>query len=111
MAVKFLRGLVPGRAGEERFKREGMILARLTHAHIAQLLDAGVSASLQPYLVIEYVEDGDIVQYCDEHNLSVDARVRLFLDVLAALAKGSGFSEHTQNLGLPYSRSVSCWKI
>lgn len=86
VAVKFLRGSVAGRAGEERFKREGMILARLAHPHIAQLLDAGVSSALQPYLVIEYVEGEDIVQYCDEHKLSVDARVRLFLDVLAALA-------------------------
>jgi len=42
VAVKFLSVALAGR-GEERFRREGAILARLSHRHIAQLLDAGVS--------------------------------------------------------------------
>ena len=45
-----------GRAGEERFRREGSILARLTHPHIAHLVDAGVSPVGQPYLVLEHVD-------------------------------------------------------
>ncbi|HEY7286103.1 MAG TPA: hypothetical protein VH497_11700, partial [Vicinamibacterales bacterium] len=49
-AVKFLNASLIGR-GDGRFKREGSILGRLTHPHIAQLLDAGVSAAGQPYLV------------------------------------------------------------
>src|SRR5712692_5097357 len=43
VAVKFLKIALGNRAGEERFKREGTILGRLTHPHIAHLLDAGVS--------------------------------------------------------------------
>ena len=85
-AVKFLNIAIAGLGGEERFKREGAILARLAHPHIAQLLDAGVTSSGQPYLIIEYVEGDDIVRYCDAHRLEVGARLRLFLDVLAALA-------------------------
>lgn len=85
-AVKFLRASVQGRRGAERFKREGAILARLVHPHIAQLLDAGVSSTGEPYLVLEYVEGEDIVEYCNHRRLSVEARVRLFLDVLAAVA-------------------------
>ena len=85
-AVKFVNIALAGRATEERFKREGSILGRLTHPHIADLLDAGVSSDGQPYLILEYVDGEAIDQYCDEHKLNVEARVRLFLDVLAAVA-------------------------
>jgi serine/threonine protein kinase len=85
-AVKFVNIALAGRATEERFKREGSILGRLTHPHIADLLDAGVSSDGQPYLVLEYVDGEAIDRYCDEHKLDVSARVRLFLDVLAAVA-------------------------
>jgi len=80
-AVKFVSLALAGRATEERFKREGSILGRLTHPHIAELLDAGISADGQPYLILEYVDGATIDQYCDQHKLEVEARVRLFLDV------------------------------
>jgi serine/threonine-protein kinase len=86
VAIKFLRIAFLGRDGEERFKREGRILGRLAHPHIAELLDAGVSASGQPYLVLEYVAGDHIDRYCDERNLDVEARLHLFLDVLSAVA-------------------------
>ena len=38
---------------------KGTILARLTHPHIAHLIDAGVSPTGQPYLVLEHVERPD----------------------------------------------------
>jgi hypothetical protein len=83
-AVKFLNLALMGSGGLARFQREGSVLARLTHPCIARLLDAGVFAG-QPYLVLEYVEGQRIDHYCDSHALAVDARVRLFLDVLTAV--------------------------
>jgi serine/threonine protein kinase/tetratricopeptide (TPR) repeat protein len=80
-----LMGASPSR-GEERFKREGSLLARLNHPNIARLIDAGVTASGQPYLVLEHVDGRPIDTYCDDHALGVDARIRLFLDVLGAVA-------------------------
>src|SRR5713101_6534140 len=85
-AVKFLNVALLGRGGEERFKREGNILARLAHPNIAHLIDAGVSATGQPYLVLEYVEGQHIDKYCDDHELDLEARLSLFLDVMAAVA-------------------------
>jgi serine/threonine protein kinase len=85
-AVKFVNIALAGGATEERFKREGSILGRLTHPHIAELLDAGISSAGQPYLILEYVDGPTIDQYCDQHKLDLEARVRLFLDVLAAVA-------------------------
>ena len=86
VAIKLLNAALIGRAGEERFRREGSILARLTHPNIARLIDAGVSDAGQPYLVLEYVEGDRIDAYCDEKRRSVTARLELFLEVLAAVA-------------------------
>jgi serine/threonine protein kinase/tetratricopeptide (TPR) repeat protein len=85
-AVKFLNASLLGRAGEERFRREGTIVARLSHPSIAHLIDAGVSASGQPYLILEYVQGVHIDQYCDTNRLDLHARIKLFLDVLTAVA-------------------------
>src|SRR5215472_11429065 len=85
-AVKFLNAALMGGAAEERFKREGSILARLAHPNIAHLIDAGVSAGGQPYLILEYVEGRPIDRYCDERALDIEGRIRLFLEVLAAVA-------------------------
>jgi len=86
VAIKFLNLGLPGDVGAERFRLEGNILARLTHPNIARLLDAGVSATGQPYLVLDYIEGVPIDRWCEDRGLDVDARVRLFLDVLAAVA-------------------------
>jgi eukaryotic-like serine/threonine-protein kinase len=85
-AVKLLNAALIGRTGEERFKHEGTLLARLTHPHIAHLIDAGVTTTGQPYLVLELVEGEHIDEYCERLGLGVEARVRLFLDVLEAVA-------------------------
>lgn len=85
-AVKFLSIGLAGRGGEQRFKREGAILGRLSDPNIAKLLDAGVTADGQPYLVLEYIDGEPIDRYCDERKLDLHARVVLFRDVLGAVA-------------------------
>lgn len=88
VAVKFLKAGLVGKTDSGRFAREGQILARLSHPHIARLLDAGVQTlpqGPQPYLVLEYVDGQPIDRYCQEQGLGVEGRIRLFLDVLAAV--------------------------
>jgi eukaryotic-like serine/threonine-protein kinase len=84
-AVKLLNLALIGRRGVERFRREASVLARLQHPNIARLLDAGITQLGQPYLVLEYVHGECIDDYCDKRALSVDARLRLFVEVLAAV--------------------------
>jgi eukaryotic-like serine/threonine-protein kinase len=86
VAVKFLNLAFMGRNGEERFRREGRILALLVHPHIAELIDAGVLPTGQPYLVLEHIEGDQIDRYCDRQHYDVTARIHLFLDVLEAVA-------------------------
>jgi serine/threonine-protein kinase len=86
VAIKLLHLSLLGRAQAERFRREGAILARLSHPNIARLLDAGVSEAGQPYLVLELVDGERIDRWCDTNRLTLEERLALFDDVLAAVA-------------------------
>lgn len=86
VAIKFLRLSLGSQSGTARFKREGKILAQLSHPHIAELIDAGVSASSQPYIVLEHIEGKPIDIWCDDRRLDVNSRIALFLDVLGAVS-------------------------
>ncbi|HET8633173.1 MAG TPA: protein kinase [Gemmatimonadales bacterium] len=84
-AVKILNLALLSPSGQERFRREGSVLARLTHPNIARLLDAGVASAGQPYLVLERVDGVTIDDFARDHGLSRTARIELFLQVLAAV--------------------------
>ena len=90
VAIKFLAAGMFAAAGVERFAREGHIMARLAHPHIARLLDAGHvvlgAGGSQPYLVLEYVPGEAIDVYCTRNALTLEARLRLFLQVVDAVA-------------------------
>jgi serine/threonine protein kinase/tetratricopeptide (TPR) repeat protein len=88
-AIKLLNLGSLGRKGTERLRHEATALAKLSHPNITHLVDAGVSAG-QPYLVLEYVEGEPIDRWCDMQRLGVEARLRLFLQVLAAVSHAHG---------------------
>src|ERR1044071_9391546 len=77
VAVKLLNTALIGHPAERRFVREGSVLAKLQHPNIARLLDAGVAAHGQPYLVLELVEGMRIDEYCDAQRLTVEQRLAL----------------------------------
>jgi len=86
VAIKFVNAVWIGQSGEQRFHLEGSVLGRLNHPNIARLLDAGVLEGSQPYLILEYVEGEAIDTYCNRHALGIQDRIRLFLNVLQAVA-------------------------
>jgi len=85
-AIKLLGARVAQEKLAERFTREGQVLARLAHPNIARLLDAGTTADDKRFLVLEYVDGDRIDRYCESRGLDVDARIRLFLDAVLAVA-------------------------
>ena len=84
-AVKLLHAGMVQRALAERFRREGAILARLAHPHIARLVDAGLTDDGQPYLVLEHVAGERIDRWCDARQMALRDRVVLFAQVLQAV--------------------------
>ncbi len=68
-----------------RFRNERQILATLDHPYIARLLDGGTTADGLPYFVMEYIEGLPVYRYCDERQLTVSERLRLFSMVCDAV--------------------------
>ncbi len=85
VALKVLPGRSFTSAVGERFLIERQILARLEHANIARLLDGGLTEEGSPYFVMEYVAGTDIASYCEQQELSLMERLRLFDTLLSAV--------------------------
>jgi serine/threonine protein kinase/tetratricopeptide (TPR) repeat protein len=68
-----------------RFRAERQILASLNHPNIARLLDAGETEDGQPYLVMEHIQGKTLDRYCDEQRLDLRGRLKLFIDICAAV--------------------------
>lgn len=89
-ALKLVRGGIPSPMLDERFKTERQILAGLSHPGVAQLLDGGSTPDGTPYLVMEYIDGAPITRWCEEQQLDVEGRLRLFLKVCDAVAYAHG---------------------
>jgi len=83
-AIKVLKRGMDSAAVLARFAQEQQALARLTHPHIARLLDAGRTADGLPYFVMERVQGVPIDKACEGRSL--EQRLRLFLQLADAVA-------------------------
>jgi len=85
VAVKVLR---PGAGDQQtlaRFANERQVLVGLDHQGIAAMIDAGEMPDGRPYFAMEYVDGEPITAACDRHRLSIDDRLRLFLELCGAV--------------------------
>jgi len=95
VALKVLGGALWSSGARRRFEHESQILARLQHPNVAQVYEAGVGriegekSRSVPFFAMEFVPDGrPITQYCDKHDLSIERRLELFLQVCDAVSYG-----------------------
>ncbi len=85
VAIKFIGSWIRDRATVARFRAERQILASLQHPNIVSLLDGGVTAEGEAYLVMEYVDGQPITAYCKDRALDLEGRLGLFIHVCAAV--------------------------
>jgi serine/threonine protein kinase len=85
VALKIIKPGMDSRQVISRFDAERQALAMMDHPNVAKILDAGTTATGQPYFVMELVNGIPIVQYCDEHRLTPRLRLSLFLTVCQAV--------------------------
>src|SRR4030042_5703915 len=64
-----------------RFEAEQQALALMEHPHIASVYDAGLAPSGRPHFALEHVKGLPITEHCDKYKLTIEERLRLFLQV------------------------------
>ncbi|WP_132000120.1 serine/threonine-protein kinase [Dokdonella fugitiva] len=87
VALKVLGG--SWAATNEAAMREQRVLATLTHPNITAFIDAGSEGGLS-WLAMEYVDGMPLIDYCDAHVPDLRRRVKLFVQICAAVAHAHG---------------------
>lgn len=85
VAIKILRNGLTTEYLVKRFQKERQTLANLQHPNIAKLFDGGTTDDDLPYLIMEFIDGIPITDYCDEHNLNIKQRLKLFQAVCDAV--------------------------
>ncbi|MEL7023799.1 MAG: serine/threonine-protein kinase [Pseudomonadota bacterium] len=85
VAVKLIGSRVTSIEDRQRLAAERQILARLEHPGIARILDGGTADDGTTFIVMEYIDGVPIDRFCEDHSLTLDARLRLFAKVCDAV--------------------------
>ena len=85
VALKVIKPGMDSREIIARFEAERQALAMMNHPHIARMFDGGTTPAGRPYFAMEYVKGVPITVFCDERKLGIADRLRLFMDVCAAV--------------------------
>ena len=85
VALKIIKVGMDTREVVARFEAERRALALMEHPNIAQVFDAGATATGRPYFVMELVRGAKITDYCDQKNLPTRERLDLFVQVCQAV--------------------------
>jgi serine/threonine protein kinase/Tfp pilus assembly protein PilF len=85
VALKVLKPGMDTKQVVARFEAERQALALMDHPNIAHVFDGGATASGRPYFVMELVRGVPITAFCDQNQLGIRERLRLFVDVCQAV--------------------------
>lgn len=85
VAIKFVYPSITAIAGSDFLKKEAQHLANVEHINIAKIYTIESTDNGMPYMVMEYIDGLPLDQFCDEHHLNWNARLRLFQKVCHAV--------------------------
>jgi serine/threonine protein kinase len=85
VALKIIKPGMDTKSVIARFEAERQALALMDHPNIAKVFDAGATESGRPYFVMELVRGIKITEYCDQHALTTEDRLKLFIQVCQAV--------------------------
>jgi serine/threonine protein kinase/tetratricopeptide (TPR) repeat protein len=85
VALKVLKPGMDTRQVIARFEAERQALAIMDHPNIAHVFDGGETGSGRPFFVMELVNGVPITDFCDRRQLTLNARLELFVQVCQAV--------------------------
>ena len=85
VALKIVKPGMDSKRIIARFEAERQALSLLDHPNIAHVYDAGTTKDGHPFFSMEYVDGMSITEYCDQHKLSIEERLGLFIQVCEGL--------------------------
>jgi eukaryotic-like serine/threonine-protein kinase len=81
VALKVIKAGMDSAQVIARFETERQALAMMDHPAIAKVFDGGTTPEGRSYFAMEYVPGESLVDYCDQHQLDLRARLELFIQL------------------------------
>jgi serine/threonine protein kinase len=85
VGLKLIKPGMDSRAVLQRFEQERQALAMMDHPNIAKVLDGGITATGQPFFVMELVNGAPLTKFCDQMRLTPNERLELFVPICQAV--------------------------
>jgi hypothetical protein len=88
VAIKFLLpGMLEDRDAVTRFAREARAAVKITSEHVARVFDVGTLETGAPYMVMEYLDGGDLAAWVKQRGaLPIEQAVEFVLQACVAVA-------------------------
>lgn len=85
VALKIIKRSSETNLTAARFENECQAMAKLNHAGIAKVLDAGTTQSHRPFLVMELVHGDNLIEFANKNQLDLESRLKLFSQICEAV--------------------------
>ncbi len=85
VALKVIKPGVDTREVIARFDAERQALSMMDHPNIAKVLDGGSTEYGRPFFVMELINGQPITEYCENNQLHLNERLKLFVSVCRAI--------------------------
>ena len=85
VALKILRFDIGNQDARMRFQLEQKTIAEMNHPFIARMIDANHGAGELPWIAMEYVDGINLADWCQQHKLTIRARIELVIKLLEAV--------------------------
>ena len=85
VALKIIKAGMDTNQVIARFEAERQALSMMEHANIARVLDASATEHGRPYFVMELVRGISVTDFCDEHKMLIEDRLKLFCRICSAI--------------------------
>lgn len=87
VAIKFLSHKLAGESIiVERFNRESLIIARLSHPNIIHVIDRGISEDGMPYFVMDFVDGTNLAVLMKEAGFDLNRKLDIIIQICKALS-------------------------
>jgi len=101
VAIKVIEQGMASKKALARFKLEQRAVASMNHRAVAWVYDAGATDQGEPYFGMEFIAGLPLTDYCDEHRLSLPARIAVFQKICGGVQHA-----HQKKLTLPLPTAV-----
>ena len=85
VALKILKPRMCHPAVLLRFELEKQVIARMEHPNIAKVYEGGTFKDGRPFLAMELIRGMTLTDFCNDRQLSVEERLRLFVQICRAV--------------------------